>query len=556
MAEFRDWLRDVLGRVFKIPKKAIFTLAALGVVFLVFLVLVAAGWEYSNSSRFCGYTCHTMKPQNATYVRSSHAKVPCASCHLGVGLSFSYVGRKAYDARDVYYQVTGTYERPIRIKSLRPARETCEKCHWPQAFHNDAIREIAHFNDDKDSTRRSTYLIMKIGGGTSREGRGYGIHWHVEQEVWYIATDEQKQNIPWVRVVDKSGKTIDYVDKEAKITPEFIAKADKRRMDCIDCHNRATHGFKSPEEAVEQAIALNQVDRGLPYIKKKAVEVFSASYPSKEAGLTAVEGLAKFYEKEYPDIYAKKRAALKTTIEGLKEAYEFTNFPEMKVTSETYPNNIGHKDYPGCARCHDGKHVTSDKTVSPQRQTIRLHCNICHSLPVNVREGQQVPKLPVIKAGEPASHLAADWMEKHRRVVDESCVKCHAPLLKGSAALQNLRSPEGFCSNSSCHNIQWKNVGFGKLPMAFGCETCHKPGTATPPTKEGCLVCHQEIPKTGLHQVQTHIDNGGKNACVTCHKPHEWTVSNRATCETCHVDKKEHNPGIFCGDCHNFRGQS
>jgi hypothetical protein len=44
------------------------------------------------------------------------------------------------------------------------------------------------------------------------------------------------------------------------------------------------------------------------------------------------------------------------------------------VTWGTYPNNLGHTDYPGCFRCHDGSHATADK------KTITQDCSTCHQM--------------------------------------------------------------------------------------------------------------------------------------------------------------------------------
>jgi len=47
----------------------------------------------------------------------------------------------------------------------------------------------------------------------------------------------------------------------------------------------------------------------------------------------------------------------------------------MNVTWGSYPNNIGHTDYPGCFRCHDQEHTTTNG-----ERTIGQDCSACHSL--------------------------------------------------------------------------------------------------------------------------------------------------------------------------------
>ena len=49
-------------------------------------------------------------------------------------------------------------------------------------------------------------------------------------------------------------------------------------------------------------------------------------------------------------------------------------FPEMKVTWGTYPNDLGHTEFAGCFRCHDGSHSTKDG------RSITQDCNACHNL--------------------------------------------------------------------------------------------------------------------------------------------------------------------------------
>ena len=70
---------------------------------------------------------------------------------------------------------------------------------------------------------------------------------NITNKITYFATDEQRQVIPWVRMEDHSGKVTEYVMKDGAPTQAQIDKADKRRMDCIDCHNRPTHIYVPPD---------------------------------------------------------------------------------------------------------------------------------------------------------------------------------------------------------------------------------------------------------------------------------------------------------------------
>ncbi len=75
------------------------------VVAVIFIALVSGGiygWNYTNSSGFCGYTCHTMPPQNATYLKSPHANVDCTECHIGRSVLGTQFARKTEDLYEVY----------------------------------------------------------------------------------------------------------------------------------------------------------------------------------------------------------------------------------------------------------------------------------------------------------------------------------------------------------------------------------------------------------------------------------------------------------------------
>ena len=98
-----------------------------------------------------------------------------------------------------------------------------------------------------------TTLQVHVGGGSERLGIAQGIHWHmnVANEIEYIATDDKRQVIPWVRVKDRSGNVREYTAEG--VTPEQLAKGERRRMDCMDCHNRPSHPMAAtPERAVDE----------------------------------------------------------------------------------------------------------------------------------------------------------------------------------------------------------------------------------------------------------------------------------------------------------------
>lgn len=356
-----------------------------------FLVLGSVGsyraYQFSDSVTFCGQVCHSvMKPEFTAYQSSSHARVPCVECHVGPGATW-FVRSKFAGSYQVYATAFNRFPRPIPspIKSLRPAQETCEQCHWPEKFWGDRFKIITHFGSDEKNTPRQIRMLIKTGGGSPTTGLTAGIHWHMNimNEIWYVATDAQRQQIPWVRVRDMQGRVTEYLAGDSKLTPEEIARAEKRRMDYMDCHNRPSHVYLPPDRAVDEALLAGQIDPSLPFIKRQAVEVLAKPYASAEA---AREGIASeldaFYFTKYPALYPRKREVIKAGIAEVQRLYETNIFPEMKVDWRTHPNNIGHFYYAGCFRCHDGQHVSREGKV------IRKECGICHAI-LGQEEGGQ-----------------------------------------------------------------------------------------------------------------------------------------------------------------------
>ncbi|MFN2188689.1 MAG: cytochrome c3 family protein, partial [Candidatus Promineifilaceae bacterium] len=205
--------------------------AFLGVLTLLVGVATVYGWNYTNSPEFCGSTCHTMPPEYNAYLSSPHARVRCVECHIGRDIVTTQFTRKAGDLRHVIATVTENYEYPIFTRAMRPARESCETCHFPEKFSDDSLREIKHYSSDEENSIERTYLVLKTGGGTQREGLGRGIHWHIENEVRYLATDKLEQDIPYVRTTDDDGNVVEYYDIASGLTPDDIAGQTLETMD-------------------------------------------------------------------------------------------------------------------------------------------------------------------------------------------------------------------------------------------------------------------------------------------------------------------------------------
>jgi nitrate/TMAO reductase-like tetraheme cytochrome c subunit len=345
---------------------------------LIFTFASYRGVAYMDTTTFCGQTCHTvMQPEFTAYQNSPHARVNCVECHIGPGAGW-FVRSKLSGVRQVFAVTFKTYSRPIPspVKYLRPARETCEQCHWPQRFSGDKFIVKTDYKDDEKNTPETTVLVLKIGGRTWQGSVGiHGRHLDEGSRIRYISTDEQRQVIPVVYYTDDKGKTVEYVSTDIKVSKEQLEKSEKRVMDCIDCHNRPTHTFELPESAVDLRIWRGLISAELPYIKKKAVELLKADYPDREtAKKKIVEGVTSYYHTSYPDIYNTKRALVEQSAENVASIYMQNIFPDMKVTWGVHPNNLGHNDFPGCFRCHDGSHTSADG------KTISNDCSACHSL--------------------------------------------------------------------------------------------------------------------------------------------------------------------------------
>jgi hypothetical protein len=347
----------------------------------IFIFMSAFGsyraYEFSESVTFCGQTCHTvMKPEFIAHQASPHARVRCVECHVGGGAEW-YLRSKLNGVHQLYSVLLNKYQKPIPtpVHNLRPANDTCAQCHWPEKFYGDEMRVFNHYAYDERNTPRQTRLLVHVGGGSPATGPVSGIHWHMNlaNDIEYIATDEHRQNIPWVRVKDRQGNVTEYTEDGAALTPS-LAKAEMRRMDCVDCHNRPTHIYVPPDQAVNDSLAAGKLDASLPYLKRQAVELLSKPYQTNDEALRSIAtSLGEFYRANYADVYASKSDSIKGAVAELQRIYQTYFFPEMKTDWRAHPNNIGHYYYEGCFRCHDGKHESRDGKV------IRNDCNICHT---------------------------------------------------------------------------------------------------------------------------------------------------------------------------------
>ena len=416
--------------------------AVLGILTLFVLTGAVYGWEYTNSPEFCGTACHTMPPEFTSYLTSPHARIDCVDCHIGKGFLATRVSRKAGDMRHIFATAFNTYEFPIRAHQLQPARETCEKC------SDDSLREIKQFASDKDNTPLSTYLVLKTGGGSKREGLGRGIHWHIENKIEYLPLDPEEQVIPYVLVHEDDGTITEYVDVAFELDPRDVDPDDLVEMDCITCHNRITHLVKTPEATVDELMNRGIIDPEIPDIRRQAVEAYSQIYETTEIGLVGIAGIAAYYQAYFPEYYAGNQEKVDGAIAALQDAYSQSVYPEQNSDWTTHPNNIGHSDSAGCFRCHGGTHLNADG------EAIRLECNLCHSIPVVAGPGDFVSEIEISRGPEPDSHKNPNWIGLHRDVFDPTCSNCHTTDNPGGT------DNSSFCANTACHGNVYDYAGF------------------------------------------------------------------------------------------------
>ncbi len=334
---------------------------------------------YMDSTTFCGKTCHTvMIPEYTAYSNSPHAKVECVSCHIGPGASW-FVKSKLSGVRQVFAVVFNTYHRPIPtpVENLRPARETCEACHWPEKFGHDRINVIDHYAEDEKNSLTETVLLMHIGGGPAIRGI-HSAHVAPGVTIRYAHSDPERQKIPWVEYTSAKGEVTDFYAEGA--TKASVAGLDVRVMDCIDCHNRPTHIFQLPGPALDQEMRFGHISADLPFVRKQAAVLLNAKYPSREAALRQIPaGLEQFYQEKWPQVYASRRADIAKAAASVAGIYERNVFPSMNITWGTYINNIGHDNSPGCFRCHDEREGVTPAGVKIGR-TLPQDCNLCHEM--------------------------------------------------------------------------------------------------------------------------------------------------------------------------------
>jgi hypothetical protein len=342
---------------------------------MVSIVLVGSatykGVAVMESVAFCGTVCHTvMEPEHTAFQRSSHSKLRCADCHIGHGADW-FVKSKISGSWQMVSVALNLYPTPIGtpVHSLRPARDTCEQCHWPTRHVGDKLQVRTKFADDEANSMTKTVMMMKVGG--QQGGASSGIHWHVDRgvQVRYLSGPD-RQDIFDVEMTTPDGKVRTFKTKEQASGP-----TEWRTMDCVDCHNRPSHTFKPPALELDNALEDGRIDKSLPFIKREGMRVLNGTYASHEEARTGIaREIETFYKTNYADLSTSKAPAIAAAGKALGDIYSWNVFPKMKVTWGTYKSNLGHEDAPGCFRCHDKKHVAEDGSK------IGGGCKTCHSI--------------------------------------------------------------------------------------------------------------------------------------------------------------------------------
>jgi len=403
-------------------RNALLIFSVVTIFFVIFTVVGSyKAFHYTESVEFCGKLCHkVMHPEYVAYQNSPHAKVKCAECHVGEGADF-YVKSKMSGMRQVFKYILGTYVKPIAtpIENLRPARETCEKCHWPQKFYTNALRKEKYFLADSANTEWDIVLNMKIGANHQALGLTEGIHWHINPDINIeYKSNAKRDSIYWIKKTNKkTGVETIFKNTEFDVKTVDLNKKEARNMDCMDCHNRPSHEFRSPSRYVNDLLAAQNKISSIPWFKSAAMDALKLSYSTSDSAFTGIKNkIINFYKSNYADFYKQYNQQIISAINDVRNVYASNAFPEMKVDNNAYPRHIGHLETNGCFRCHN------NNFKSQTGRLISKDCNLCHTI---VAQGKSTDmKYTGINASLEFIHpvdIGDAWKESN-------CMDCHSQL--------------------------------------------------------------------------------------------------------------------------------
>jgi hypothetical protein len=360
------------------------TVVKIFLITTIFLVASAMGsfraFQYTESNEFCGKLCHQVEePEYVTYQHSSHARVTCVECHVGQGADW-YVKSKLSGLYQVYSTLFKKYPRPVPtpIHSMRPERETCERCHWPEKFYSRKLRVQRSYLTDSANTEWNLSLVMKIGPEFKAMGNSEGIHWHINKnfKIEYASNTRDRESIPWVKLTNlKTGEVKIFMDEENRLDKKTLDTLEVRTMDCMDCHNRPSHLFKSAPDYVDNAFVSGMLPKDLPYLKQAAMEALKMPFQTNDIAMRNISAdILKYYKDEHPEVLKLNEQQIRKAIAAIQGEYKLNAFPYMRADASKYPNHIGHLESKGCFRCHSDRHKTA------KGETISRNCEICHTI--------------------------------------------------------------------------------------------------------------------------------------------------------------------------------
>lgn len=553
-----------------------FILAATAINVIIGGHLTFAAVEYMDSNTFCGRQCHVMTPEFTAFRHAPHARIKCVDCHIGAGAG-SLLEAKLNGLNQLAGVILNRYPRPVPspVHNLAQGHITCGKCHSRRDYG--VKRKVwIHFAEDEANSATRTELNIRIGGGDDPAG-AHGAHLSEGVTIEYLS-DPERATIPWLRVTDGSGRETVYTTSDW--SEEQAGDLLSRTMDCTDCHNRPAHTMEVPGKALDQALAARRIDPSLPWIKKKGLELLTADYENSSAAARRIPAaLRAFYQSEHASLAATQGEAIERAADELVALYERNVFPEYSVTWGTHPNHLGHRDYPGCFRCHDGRHGAEDGRVLDQT------CVACHDT-IAVEEPISAPEAlaPILLSKTSALPKEIPFETRlgpvvydhslHLMMAGGDCLTCHnklfpmakAPLHFGGADLHRTASATG-SSCAGCHRAD--GLAF---PAAENCQRCHvalgpeptaqaAPGDDGVPAKlvfdtalgevsfdhethilmagEDCLRCHTKVfpfsrAPLGYAEDLHQKAEAGKSSCAACHHPGGAAFASADNCGKCH----------------------
>lgn len=396
----------------------IFTITTIIILFLSTLGSFEA-YHITESVEFCGTLCHeVMEPEYTAYQKSPHANVTCVECHVGSGASW-YVKSKISGLQQIFAVMTNDFSRPIEtpLHDLRPAMETCEKCHWPEKFYSRSLRTIKYFMTDPENSEWDIILQMKTGPEYSELGLQEGIHWHINPliDVSYKSENDKREIITWVKYTDKiTGEVNIYKNENITVSDSSLAISESKSMDCIDCHNRPSHIYRSPAAYFDEAMITGAISQNIPSIKQVSMGILGEKFTDKDTALMKIkEGINSYYKSEFAGFYSANKPLIEKAIDAIQKGFSQNTFPSMKVNWDVYPDHIGHQESEGCFRCHN------DQFISESGRIISKDCNLCHTIIGQGKPGMMT--YTSVKESLEFEHpvdIGTDWK-------DINCSECH-----------------------------------------------------------------------------------------------------------------------------------